>query len=136
MKFLLKLALVLAIALVGYNYFLGNEAEKENSREIIQKVEELGVSIGKLIKSEKQKYDEGKYEDALANVNSLISSLKEKISDLDLTEKLKTLEEKKDLLKEKIKDIDSDQISSDQKEDLDKGLEELLKDLEQMTEKY
>lgn len=134
MKFLLKLVLIVAVLLIGYNYFLGNESEKQNSKEIIQKIEDLGVSIGALMKSEKQKYDSGKYEDALENVQQLIGSIKEKIKDLDLSEKLDKIEKKKNELSERLRDAQEDELSGEDKTKIDKGLQDILLDLEELME--
>lgn len=134
MKFLIKIVLLVAILLVGYNYFLGNEAEKQNSKEIVQKIEELGVSIGALIKSEKQKYDNGKYDDALENVQKLIGSIKEKVKDLDLSEKIDQIEKKKNELTERLKEAKGEELSEEAKTNLDEGLKDILLDLEELVE--
>ena len=134
MKFLIKLALLVVILLIGYNYFLGNESEKQNSKEIVQKIEELGVSIGALIKSEKQKYDNGKYDDALENVQKLIGSIKDKVKDLDLSEKLDQIEKKKNELSKQLQTEKGEQLSEEAKTNLDEGLKDILLDLEDLIE--
>jgi hypothetical protein len=43
MRTLLKLALLLVIGLLAYNYFLGTPDEREQSRRIVGKARELGA---------------------------------------------------------------------------------------------
>lgn len=75
---IVKLAFGLAFVIVGYNYFLGDAAEKESSREIIGKVKGLTGSVVDLLKSEKGKYDQGKYDNAMGKMKDTFSVLKEK----------------------------------------------------------
>ena len=86
MAFLIKkivpLVLLLATFLVGYNYFFGTKEEQESSREIIEQVKKLSSSVVKLLGSEKEKYQAGKYDGALEKVKSTFAVLKEKATQL------------------------------------------------------
>lgn len=100
---LIKIGLVLLVGIVGYNYFFGTEAEKESSRKIVNKAKDLGKSVGGLFKSERAKFDEGKYDDALAKVGNVFDGLKRKAKDGgELLDRIKDLEKKKDELKDKV----------------------------------
>ena len=67
------------IAILGYNYFAGSPSEKENAREIVNKVKSIGGSVKDLIKSEHLKYKEGKYDEVLNKTGSLLKKIKEKL---------------------------------------------------------
>ena len=62
MKSILKLALILVVGILIYNYFLGTDEEKQQSKEIFTEVRDLGKAAWGLLKSEKEKFDEGKYD--------------------------------------------------------------------------
>lgn len=65
------LGLLLA-GILGFNSLFGTPQEKKTSREIIGQVHELSVDVFTLLKSEKEKFDEGKYHEALADVKTAL----------------------------------------------------------------
>ena len=71
-KTLIKLAVVLAIGLLTYNFFLGSPEEKEASQKVVGQVRDLGASVFDLLKSEQEKLSAGKYDEALANLKQVI----------------------------------------------------------------
>lgn len=75
-KNLLKLGLLLVAGILIYNYFFGSAAEKEQSKEFFQEVKDLGTAAWGLLKTEKEKLDEGKYDEALDNIGGLFDRLK------------------------------------------------------------
>ena len=104
-KNLIKLAVVLVIGVLVYNYFLGTPAEKEQSKEIFREVGDLGKAAWGLLKSEKDKYDEGKYEGALDKIGNLLADLKskaEKVNDSKILDRIADLERQKNELESKI----------------------------------
>lgn len=97
-RLLLKLAFILVIGIVGYNYFLGNEQEQANSREIVGKVRDLGSDAWNLLASERRKLREGKYDGALEKLDKLYDSLRDKataLTDSRLLERLNELDERR-----------------------------------------
>lgn len=148
MKSLIKLALLLVVGILVYNYFLGTESEKEQSKEIFSGVKDLGKAAWGLLKSEKDKYDEGKYDGALDKIGSLLDDLKAKaktIQDSDIIDRIADLEDQKAELERKIaaRDVDSYGTTPDpdQKAKQDEAIkkdwkqlieetEELMKDME------
>ena len=116
-KLVLKIVVALAVLLVGYNYFWGNAEEKENSRRIVGQVTELGKSVVNLLKSEKEQFDKGKYDQALAKLKSALNIEKERALELGddgqvCLEKCRHLEEAEHELEEKLKLVDSDDSQS------------------------
>ncbi|MFK8114987.1 MAG: hypothetical protein AB8B91_22485, partial [Rubripirellula sp.] len=71
-KTLFKLVLVLVVGLLSYNYFFGTAEEKERSRQVVAQVGELTSSVVDLLKTEKQKYDAGKYDAAFSKIKTAI----------------------------------------------------------------
>lgn len=77
-KYLMPLGIILTIGLVGYNYFLGTPEEQQQSKMIIGKVRDLGGEVFSLLHSEKEKYNAGKFDEAIGKVGSSITYLKDK----------------------------------------------------------
>lgn len=72
---LLKIGAMLVIGILIYNGFFGDEAEKAQSKEIFGKVRELGKDSWGLLKSEKAKYKEGKYDGAVDKVENTVDRI-------------------------------------------------------------
>lgn len=87
-RYLVPLVLLLSTFLVGYNYFLGNEEEKEQSRQIVAKVTNLGRDILGLLQSEKEKFDAGKYDDAIGRIQSGIDQLTRRVSEVGASQEI------------------------------------------------
>lgn len=121
---LIRLAIFLVLALLGYNYFYGSVEEKTQSKEIVKDAAHLGkklfTKVGSLLKTEKEKFDNGKYDEAIGNVRSAIGELKTKINDEkpELKEELKELEKKRKELAEEISQGDEDGFTEENKEKL------------------
>ena len=84
-RFLLKILFYVVIIVLVYNYFLGNSAEKDSSQKIFSEVKTVLVSVKDLLGAEKQKFDQGKYDEALEKIKQgidKIGSLKDKSADL------------------------------------------------------
>jgi hypothetical protein len=71
-KTLFKIIVVLVIGLLTYNFFFGSREEKETSRQVVGQVRDLSSSVIDLLRSEKQKLSEGKYDEALAKLKQAI----------------------------------------------------------------
>jgi len=132
MKTLFKIALVAIVAVLGYNYFYGNETEQAQAEKIVDKVKDLGSDIKSLVMSEKEKYDEGKYDKAVDKFSDLISSVKEKISNIDL-EKLE--DKQKELKKaiEKLKEKHGDS-EGEAEEKIEAEMQDLFDDIKKAVE--
>lgn len=93
MKSLLKLLAIVVVGVLIYNYFFGTPEEKATSKEIFTDVRDLGKATWGLLKSEKQKFDEGKYDEAVDKVGGLLGSLKSKARTSEDDASLARLEE-------------------------------------------
>ena len=108
---IVKLAFALAFVIVGYNYFWGSAEEKESSREIIGQVKSLTGSVVDLLKTEKGKYDKGKYDNAMDKLKDTFSVLKEKATAMGQSgeatlDKLSALEQRRKDLEDQLAELD------------------------------
>lgn len=79
MKNLIKYGLLLVVGILGYNYFYGTPAEKEQSQKIFSEFKDVGESVVGLVKDEKVKYDEGKYDEAIDKMKVAVEKMKDRI---------------------------------------------------------
>lgn len=138
MKSLIKLGLILVAGILVYNYFFGTETEKAQSREIFEKVGDLGRAGINLLKSEKEKFDEGKYDDALDKIGGLFDKVRDKAEDLGDSELLKDisrLEEKRKELKDRVDRNAPEGYSNEEKDSLRKEWKILVEESEEVMKK-
>lgn len=135
---LLKLLFLVVIGVLVYNYFLGTPEEKENSKAIFREVKDVAVGVKELVKSEKEKFDAGKYDKAVDKIGDLLSKLKSKAKDIDekYIDRIQDLEKKKKELKDAISDYDIDdkRLDDNGKDSLVNELDQLLKDAEHLVD--
>ncbi|GJL75362.1 hypothetical protein [Nitrosomonas sp.] len=128
-RFIITTAFFLIIALLSYNYFFGTAEEKEQAQEIFSKGAEVVGAGADLLKSEYQKYEDGKYDEALDNINDLLGKLKkhggELLEEIDSWEQRKDDWEQKKIELQKLQDSDSDSIDE---EKVRKAITELEKE--------
>lgn len=94
MRTLFKLALLLVVGLVAYNYYYGSPRERAQSRRIVNQARELGSDTWELLRGEQEKLQSGKYDDALERLDDLYGDLRERvdrIGDRTLEERLSEL---------------------------------------------
>ena len=136
---LFKLGLLVVIGLVGYNYFFGTDVEREQSREIVGKVGDLGKDAWNLLRGERQKLREGKYDDALDELDGLYGKLRdraEELRDSELIDDLQRLNERRRELEDQIA-AEAQQPSAEAKRKLDEltaDTEELMHEMEEKSQ--
>jgi hypothetical protein len=123
-KSAIKIGLLLIVGIVAYNLFFGTEQEQEQSKEIISDVKDFSKSAWGLLKTEHQKYKDGKYDDAVDKIDGgvdklkdIYSSMREKAQDLKdsgLLDQLDDLESKRKDIEKALTDKNPD--SYDQKQ--------------------
>jgi uncharacterized protein YoxC len=146
-KSLIKLALGLLVGILIYNFFFGTPAEKEQSKQIFTEVKDLTKSAVQLIKAEKEKFDEGKYDEAVDKIGGLINDLKgkaEKLNDnKELIDQIADLQTKKDELERKIDGApteygsEGNRIVADEKQqkEIEEDWDRLLRETEELMDK-
>lgn len=110
---LLGLAIFVAVLVVGYNYFWGTPEEQQNAKEIVGQVKNLTSSVTKLLVSEKDKFDEGKYDTALSKMKDAVSVLKQKAMAMGddgkkMLDSVNKLEQKEQDIEQQLKEINSE----------------------------
>lgn len=133
---LFKLALLLVIGVLIYNYFFGTVEEKEQSKAVFRKVYDLGRDAYMVLRSEKEKFDAGKYDDAIDKVGGLLANLKdqaERAQDSGALERIAELEQQRRSIEAELRDNEQPQSYSDQEQrDLKREFNELVDDTEQL----
>jgi len=144
-KTILRVLAVLVVGIVVYNFFFGTPEEKQQSREIFQKGKELVVSAKDLLQSEKEKFDAGKYDNALDKIGGLFNDLKDKTNQFDenYLDRISELEQRRQELE---RQLESEQVESYERSaedtaseedtptqrELKRKLDELLKDTDNL----
>ncbi|MCG8332624.1 MAG: hypothetical protein MI974_33375 [Chitinophagales bacterium] len=140
LRSLIKLALVLIVGILVYNFFFGTPEEKEQSRQVFTEVKDLTRSAVQLLKSEKDKFDDGKYDEALDKIGGLIDDLKGKAQKLeenrDLIDQIAELQSKKEDLENRIHETPTEYgdegrrivTDSSEKKEIEEDWERLIKD--------
>ena len=145
-KSLLKLLVILVIGILIYNYFLGTEQEKQGAKKIFSEMKDVGVAVKDLLKTEKEKFDAGKYDNAVDKIGNVLDGLKKNAKDFDekYLKRIDDLEQKRQELRRSLSDYEqeSDRITRDRDEFTPKGgkdssaikndLEQLLKETESL----
>lgn len=125
---LLSLAAMLIVGLVVYNMMFGDEADKENVKQITSGVKEL-------LQSTKEKYKNGEYDEAIDKIGDVFNQLKDKageLNDKDYLNRLSELEERKQRLEEMLKDLEEKESTATRSivpQDLSKEKAAILEEL-------
>lgn len=141
-KSLIKFGLLLVVLVVGYNLFFGTEEEKAQSKEIINKgksvlteVFDFGKSAIQLLKSEKGKFDEGKYDGDLDKLGDIFDNWKDKAEDLqdsELVDKIVDLERTRLSLEKEFQEKSPEGYDQQEQKQLKEDWEKLLFETEEV----
>jgi basic membrane lipoprotein Med (substrate-binding protein (PBP1-ABC) superfamily) len=82
-KNILQILVVVVVGVLVYNFFLGTPEEKQNARTIFNEVKDVGVAVKDLLQSEKEKFDAGKYDNALDQIGNLFDNMKTEAREFD-----------------------------------------------------
>ncbi|MBK8969760.1 MAG: hypothetical protein R3D58_02175 [Saprospiraceae bacterium] len=141
---LIKLGLLLLAGILVYNYFFGTTEEKAQSKEVFKKTGDALGAAWNLLKSEKQKFDAGKYDKVLDQLGSAYKAIRDQAKNVDekVLRRLDELERRKSALEQELGAIESGEKesatgngaaakSADQqrrKESLQRQLDSLIRD--------
>ncbi len=144
---LISIFVIIVVGILVYNRFLGTPEEQESAKNTFQTIgkafKDVGGAVGNLLKSEKEKFDEGKYDKALDNVKDWFNKANDKIQDLgekkdDYLDKINRLQEQKKALEDKIALVKGKEMteeeSMNENEDLKGDLSKLVDELNQVME--
>lgn len=137
-KSLLKLLAVLVIGIIIYNLFLGTDQEKQGAKKIVGEVKDLGVAVTDLLKSEKEKFDKGKYDKAIDKIGTMLSNLKRNAKEFDenYVSRIEELERKRQQLKNELDELDENSGTANNGDTnaIKQDSKELLQEIEDLVE--
>jgi len=142
-KSALKLAVVLIIGVLVYNFFLGTEEEKQNSKAIFREVKDVAVGVKELVKSEKKKFDAGKYDRAIEKIGVVLQKLKKTAKEIDdkYIDRIDDLAKKRKALQEELASFNSDENDTSRRKErknardtikIQRELDDLMKETESL----
>lgn len=140
-KSILKVGLFLVAGILVYNYFFGTDAEREQSKKFFQEVKDLGTAAWDLLKAEKDKLDEGKYDEALDNIGGLFESLKSQAErGGETVTRINDLEKERQGLEDRLQELqldnpDAGRPTSDDAPPATPDEEDLKRDIKKLFEK-
>ncbi len=135
---------ILVFGILLYNLFLGTDEEQAQAKgtflTIGKAFKEVGGAVGGLLSSEKEKFDNGKYDQAMDKIGVFFNDLKSKAEEIsensgEYMETLKKLNEQRNALQDKINSFNdkemTDEESINANEELKKDLGDLMQRIEQ-----
>ena len=139
---LLKLGLILVAGILVYNYFFGTVEEKQQSKEIFGKVRDVGKDAWSLLKNEKAKFEDGKYDGAVDKVGKSVEGLGELLGKLSRTAKdlndsgaldqISRLQDKQQELQEQIEAETPESYDAAEQERVRSEVQDLLRETESL----
>jgi nucleoside-triphosphatase THEP1 len=105
---LFKLALTIVIVVLIYNRFFGTSQEKEQSKKIFGEMRNLVVSVTGLVRSEREKFDAGKYDTALDKLGQAYRAVRDraKFVDENVIDRLGQLERRRAELERQLDELE------------------------------
>lgn len=134
---IVKWLIYLLIAVLVYNLFFGTEEEKAQSKEIFSKVGELGREAWGILKSEKQKFDQGKYDEAVTKVGQLYQQLNntaQQLNDNRTVQRVAALERQRQEIEQQLQLRPANEMSPAQKSQLLGDWNALMRETEQLMQ--
>ena len=137
-KTILQALVVIVVFVLVYNFFFGTTEEKQNATTIFKEVKDVGVSVKDLLQAEKEKFDAGKYDNAIQKMRELFQNLESNAREVapeyvdrikGLEQQRKDLENQLDQAKETVEDVGEKAKKVDE---INKNLDQLMKDTEQV----
>jgi hypothetical protein len=113
---LLKWGFLLLVGILIYNYLFGDSEEKAQSKKIFQQTGTVVSSAWDLLKSEKQKFDAGKYDAALDKVGGAYREIRDRAQFVDekVLRRLDELEDRKSALEKELEGIEQEEAKATQ----------------------
>ncbi len=133
---LLKLALVAVVCMVCYNRFFGTDKEQEQSKRIFKGVGNVFTEVRDLARTEKDKFDAGKYDAALGKLQNTLERLKNhagEVNDTKLNGQIADLERRKAQLQREIDASPATDSGFQKAPDRLKKYTDLAKQMESLT---
>lgn len=113
---ILTLGIILVALIIGYNLYYGTPEEKANAREIVDEVKNIGKASWELLKSEKEKMEAGKYDDAAEKIKGVFERLRgiaEGNEDTANLDRLRELEAQRQAIERRLQEMNRPSEYSD-----------------------
>lgn len=120
-KLIFTLILLLA-GYVGYMYYFGKGDDKSNAQTIVHETKDLGKAVGDFLRNQKEKYDDGEFNQLIDKVGKSLEKLKSASNESREDVKTNLLE-----LQRQLKEIDPQKLNEENR----KALEKLIKDVDE-----
>jgi ElaB/YqjD/DUF883 family membrane-anchored ribosome-binding protein len=141
-KNILQILVVVVVGVLVYNFFLGTPEEKQNARTIFNEVKDVGVAVKDLLQSEKEKFDAGKYDNALDQIGNLFDNMKTEAREFDeqYLDRIEDLERKRRDLERKVDSVKDQggqgtaEPTQDQQDELQNDLRNLMDEAERIIQ--
>jgi hypothetical protein len=107
-KSLLKIGFLLVLGILLYNLVFGTSEEKEQSKAVFKQAGNTVSSAWNLLKSERQKFDSGKYDGLLDQLGGAYREIRDRASyvDKNVLSRLDDLERRKAALEQELAGIE------------------------------
>lgn len=124
MRKLIFTLIILLAGYVGYMYFFGKGDDKAKAEIIVQETKSLGKAVGDFLSTQKEKYDEGEFDNLIDKVGTMLDKLKS--SDHETSKEVKdNLQE----LQDELRQIDTNKLSEENRQALEKIIGEVENNL-------
>jgi SMC interacting uncharacterized protein involved in chromosome segregation len=98
--------LILVFGVLVYNRFFGDAAEKEQSKKVFGEAKVLFHSVRDVVRTERHKFEAGKYDKAIGNIRNLFGKMRETAKDSkDVLAQIEDLDKKRQDLETKLNKI-------------------------------
>jgi uncharacterized coiled-coil DUF342 family protein len=108
LRSLLKWGALLIIGVLVYNRYFGTAEEKERSKKIGNQTRVLFQDVRDVVRDEREKFNEGKYDKAISKVKNVIGKVRETANDnKDILDELEGLDQKRKDIEARLEKIKS-----------------------------
>ncbi len=120
MRKILFTVILLLAGYVGFMYFFGKGEDKTNAETIVNETKDLGKAVGEFLKKQKDKYDDGEFDQLIDKVSKSLEKLKSNKSENkeDVKDNLRDLETE-------LKRIDPQKLNEENRKALQKILDDI-----------
>jgi chaperonin cofactor prefoldin len=105
LRSVLKYGFLLILGILVYNRFFGNDVEKEQSKKIFGETRVVLGSVRDLVRNEREKYRDGKYDNAIGHVREAFHSLRGNTKDKNTIAELDKLEQERQDIERRMSDL-------------------------------
>ncbi len=103
---LLWWGLILIFGVLVYNRFFGDTAEKEQSKKVFGQAKEMFHSVRDVVRSERHKFEAGKYDKAIGNIRGVFGKMRETAKDSkDVLAQIEDLDKKRQEIENRLNKI-------------------------------